>query len=234
MAFGSGSSFATDCSTRRKGSPAWPKLHKFGCLTLLHQHSSSKPTTQSGLSSARRISRSRRLFSFVQGIRRCDPMLGPLPAHPHTRQGGPDGLPAHWLLGEPLLEAYLCGHRQRPQAARLAELPGAPMKHLAQSLSPLLVEGSMNGMRAVGTPSQRLLEALLVEDVDGIAHRLRVTAEVAGDLVGVLAIGAFEQDLATAQGEGIRRTQSRLQGFALGVGQRTHEDRSFHGVEDNH
>jgi hypothetical protein len=70
------------------------------------------------------------------------------------------------------------------------------MKHLAQSLSPLLVEGSMNGARAVGTPSQRLLEALLVEDVDGVARRLRVTAEVAGDLVGVLAIGAGEQNLA--------------------------------------
>ena len=31
----------------------------------------------------------------------------------------------------------------------------------------------------------------------------RVTAEVVGDLVGVLAIGAFEQDLATAQSEGL-------------------------------
>jgi hypothetical protein len=124
-------------------------------------------------------------------------MLGPLPAHPHTRKRWPDGLPAHWLLGEPLLEAHLCGHLKRPQAALLAELPGAPMKHLAQSLRPLLVEGSMNGARgAVGTPSQCLLEALLVEDVDGVARRLRVTAEVAGDLVGVLAIGAGEQDLA--------------------------------------
>src|ERR671912_178146 len=69
MAFGSGSSFSTDCSTRRSGSPASPKLCKFGCLTLLHQHSSSKPTTQSTLSSARCISRSRRLFFFRRGGR---------------------------------------------------------------------------------------------------------------------------------------------------------------------
>jgi hypothetical protein len=32
---------------------------------------------------------------------------------------------------------------------------------------------------------------------------LRITAEVAGDLVGVLAIGTGEQNLATAQGEGL-------------------------------
>src|SRR5215211_4666578 len=49
------SSFSTDCSTRRSGSPASPKLCKVGCATLLHQHSSSKPTTQSTLSSARCI-----------------------------------------------------------------------------------------------------------------------------------------------------------------------------------
>src|SRR5215213_2875523 len=109
MAFGSGSSFATDCSTRRKGSPAWPKLRKFGCLTLLHQHSSSKPTTQSGLSSARCISwslASLAFFSFVQGIRRGNPVLGPLPANPHACQGGSDGLPADALLCESLLKAH--------------------------------------------------------------------------------------------------------------------------------
>ncbi len=69
------------------------------------------------------------------------------------------------------------------------------------------------------------MEALLVEFVDSVAHRLRVTAEVVGYLVGVVAIGAFEQDLATAQGEGIRLAQSRLQGFALGVAEGTHVDR---------
>ena len=78
------------------------------------------------------------------------------------------------------------------------------MKHLAQSLGTLLVDGSMNGVGAVRTPSQRLGKALLVEDVDSVAHRLRVRAEVAGDLVGVLSISTGEQDLATTQGEGIR------------------------------
>src|SRR5215207_5574000 len=174
------------------------------------------------------------LFSFVQGIRRGNPVLGPLPANPHARQGGSDGLPRYPLLCESLLKAHLRCHGKRPQAAWLAELPGAPVKHLAQSLGPLLIEGPMNGVRAVRTPSQRLLETLLVEDVDGVAHGLRVTAEVASDLVGVLSIGAFEQDLAAAQSEGIRRAQSRLQGLALGVTQRTHEDWWFHSVQDNH
>ena len=89
-------------------------------------------------------------------------------------------------------------------------------------------------MRAVRTPSERLLEALLVELMDGIACRLRIAAEVADDLIGVVAIGAGEQDLSTAKGEGIRRRQSRLERLALGVAQGTHVDRSFHRVEDNH
>jgi hypothetical protein len=95
-------------------------------------------------------------------------------------------------------------------------------------------EGPMDGVRAVRASSECLGETLLVELVDGVAHGLRITTEVGGDLVGVLASVAGEQDLATTQGEGIRRTQTRLQGLTLGVTQSTHEDRSFHSVEDNH
>ena len=140
-------------------------------------------------------------------------MLGPLPANPHARQGGSNGLPAYAFLCESFLKAHLCGHLHRPQAALLAELPGAPMKHLAQSISPLLIEGLMNGVRAVRIPSQRLGKALLVEDVDSVAHRLRVTAEVAGYLVGVLAISAGEQDLAErrkVKASGERNPASRV------------------------
>jgi hypothetical protein len=113
-------------------------------------------------------------------------VLGPSPANPHTRQGSPDSLSTHPLFGEPLLETHFSSHLHRPQAALLAELPGAPMEHLAQSLGPFGIEGPMNGERAVRASSERLGKALLVELVDGIARGLRVTAEVAGDLVGVL------------------------------------------------
>jgi hypothetical protein len=62
---------------------------------LLLQHSSRKPTAQSsGSPAAALISRSRLLFSFVQGIGGGDPAFGPLPAHSEeARQGGPDSLP---------------------------------------------------------------------------------------------------------------------------------------------
>jgi len=81
---------------------------------------------------------------------------------------------------------------------------------------------------------KRFREPLLVEGMDGVARRLRIAAQLVSDLVGVFAPLAGEQDLATAQGEGIRRTQACLQGLALGVGQGTHEDRSFHAMEDSH
>lgn len=108
------------------------------------------------------------------------------------------------------------------------------MEHLAQSLHTLLIEGPMNGVWTVRASSERLFETLLVELVDGVACCLGVTAEVAGDLVGVVAIGTCEQSLATAQGEGVWRAQSRLQEFTLGVAQGTHVYGSFHGVKDNH
>lgn len=74
----------------------------------------------------------------------------------------------------------------------------------------------MNSVRAVGTLSKRFLETLLVELVDGVACCLRIAAEVAGDLIGVVTtISAGKQDLATAQNDGIRRAQARLQGLAL-------------------
>src|SRR5215218_8711673 len=64
MAFGSGSSLATDCSTKRRGSPASLQLLRAGRASCLHQVSSRKPTTQPRRPSARRINRSRRLFFF--------------------------------------------------------------------------------------------------------------------------------------------------------------------------
>src|ERR671920_693992 len=66
MAFGSGSSFATDRWTRRKGSPSSLQALSVGSAKRLHQHSSSKPTAQVlGFSAATSISRSLLLF-FVR------------------------------------------------------------------------------------------------------------------------------------------------------------------------
>ena len=113
MAFGSGSSLATYCWTRRKGCfPSSAQLLKVGKASRLHQHSSQKPTAHSGSASATLISRSRRLFSFVEGIGGGDPPLGSLPAHSSekARQSSQDGLPRDSPLDEPLLEAHLCCH----------------------------------------------------------------------------------------------------------------------------
>ncbi|GAB3383601.1 hypothetical protein GCM10027514_23740 [Azotobacter armeniacus] len=49
----------------------------------------------------------------------------------------------------------------------------------------------------------------------GVAQRLRGTAEQAGDFCGDLAVGAGQQDLAALQGEGLTGTQTDLQGLPL-------------------
>src|SRR5215216_8188843 len=71
MAFGSGSSFATDRWMRRGGLPSSAQASSVGRATWLHQHSSKKPTAHSGSAPATSISRalaSLAFFSFVQGI----------------------------------------------------------------------------------------------------------------------------------------------------------------------
>jgi hypothetical protein len=91
----------------------------------------------------------------------------------------------------------------------------------------------MNGVRMLRSRLKGLRQSLLVEGVDGVACGLPIAAQLASYLVGVLASVAGEKDLATAQGEGIRRAQACLQRLALGVAKGTHEDWSFHAMEDN-
>src|SRR5215212_4686531 len=45
-------------------------------------------------------------FAFVQGVGRGDPVLGPLPAYPHTRKRRSDSLPANALFRESLLKTH--------------------------------------------------------------------------------------------------------------------------------
>jgi hypothetical protein len=91
----------------------------------------------------------------------------------------------------------------------------------------------MNGVRMFGARLEGLGKPFVVEGVDGVAGGLRIAAQLVSYLVGIFAPVTGEQDLATAQGEGIRRTQACLQGLTLGVAQWTHKDWSFHALEDN-
>src|SRR5215216_2710225 len=236
MALGSGSSFSTDCSMRRRGSPASHQLLRAGLASRLHQVSSKKPTTHSGRPSDRRINRSLAslaFFSLVLRIWGSDPALGPLPAHSQARQCSPDGLAGYLLLREALFEAHLCSEIQRPHTRVFAELPGFVVQKLPQGLGLLgILEGPMNGMRTFRALPKYLRKSLLVEGVYGVAGSLRIASQLVSDLAGIFASGAGEQDLAAAQGEGIRRTQACLQGLALGVTQGMHKDRSFHTSED--
>src|SRR5215218_5361132 len=203
MALGSGSSLATDRWIMRGGSPFSEKLLRVGSATRLHQHSSWKPTAHSGFPSATSISRSRRLFSFVEGIGGGDPPLGPLPAYPEqARKSGPDGLPRDPPLGEPLLEGDLRRHLQSPQAPPAAELPRRAVEQPPQGFGALLVEGVPCALRTRGLGRQSG-KATLVEVVDGIARRLRAAPQRAGYPRGAFAPVAGEDDLGAAHDESV-------------------------------
>jgi hypothetical protein len=230
MAFGSGSSLATDRWIRRRGSPSSAQLlKKVGNATRLHQHSSRKPTAQdSGLASATSISQSRRLFSFVQQVGRGDPPLGPHPSHPEQpRKRCPDSLPGNPLSCEPLLKARLRRHLQGPQARVVSELPRGAVEHLPQSLGALFVESGVDalGARRSGRES---VESALVEGVYSVPDRLRAASQAPGDLRGRKPAGARQDYLASAHHEGVFGAQSRFEGLALLFRKRTNEYRRFH------
>src|ERR671913_2395408 len=121
---------------RRKGFPCSLQLFKVGRASRLHQHSSKKPTVQvSGLASATSISRSRRLFSFIQGLGRGDPAFGPHPPDSQkARERSPNGLPRDRPFNEPLLKGNLCRHLQSPEATLTAKLPRRAVQQFPQAL----------------------------------------------------------------------------------------------------
>src|SRR5215218_9626337 len=70
MAFGSGSSLASDRWMRRRGLPSSAQLFNVGNASLLHQHSSQKPTAHvSGLAFATLINRSLAKLAFFLSYR---------------------------------------------------------------------------------------------------------------------------------------------------------------------
>src|SRR5215208_5513530 len=209
MAFGSGSSFATDRWMRRGGLPSSAQAFSVGSAKRLHQHSSQKPTAHSGSAPATSISRSLAklaFFSFVQGVCRGDPPLRPHP--PHTKeaqQGGPDGLPGDTLRGESLLEGDIGDHLQSPKARLAPEHPRRAVEHLPECPGSLPVEGA-----------------------DGVPDRLRGAPEASGYLQGRLSAGARQKDLAAAHHEGIFGAQPGLDPFALLFRRFPNKDWRFH------
>src|SRR5215213_4432852 len=231
MAFGSGSSFATDRWMRRGGLPSSAQAFSVGSAKRLHQHSSQKPTAHSGSAPATSISRSLAklaFFSFVQGVCRGDPPLRPHP--PHTKeaqQGGPDGLPGDTLRGESLLEGDIGDHLQSPKARLAPELPRRAVEHLPECLGALLVEGGVYPIWARRARGEGV-QAPLVEGADGVPDRLRGAPEASGYLRGRLTAGAGQKDLAAAHHEGIFGAQSCFQTFALPFRRFPDKDWRFH------
>jgi hypothetical protein len=88
------------------------------------------------------------------------------------------------------------------------------VQHLPQGLSLLsILEGSMNGVRMLRSRLEGIRQSLLVESVDGVACGLRIAAQLVSYLVGVLAPGAGEKDLAErrkVKASGERKPASRV------------------------
>src|SRR5215204_2054864 len=110
MAFGSGSSLATDRWMRRGGLPSSAQALSVGRATRLHQHSSKKPTAHSGSAPATSISRSLAKLAFFFRRRGRGRLSTASPASSEPRAGAkasPAPSPRDALFGESLFEGRL-------------------------------------------------------------------------------------------------------------------------------
>src|SRR5215218_640809 len=153
MALGSGSSFSTDCWTRRRDSPF--ALQSYAArakpaYSTKSRHRNPLPRSRDDRLPSSSTGRAA-FFSLVLRIGAGYPAFGPLPAHSQPRQGGPDGLARDPLFGEPFFEADLGSHLQSPKATLFAELARILVKHLPQSLGLLRIESPVNSMRMLRT-----------------------------------------------------------------------------------
>jgi hypothetical protein len=100
-----------------------------------------------------------------------------------------------------------------PLAAGIVDLGAGrlrPMRLRAQAVGPLGGEGA-----------------------DGIADALRGAAEALGDLRRPQAVGAGQEHLAAAQGEGVGGAEAGAQGGPLVIGQRSDEQGRVHPADDD-
>jgi hypothetical protein len=146
---GSAASFATACSPSRRGWLGSTHLGRAGGARRLHPTSSWKPRPQVGGLAARRIRRSRPLFSGGGGVRAGDPALRALPADPEPLARHPDGLVAHPLGGQPLLEADFGGELERPPTRRLANGTRALVQEGAEACCAGRVDGGPDDLGPV-------------------------------------------------------------------------------------
>ncbi len=150
-----GSPHATACSTSRRGCPGAVAQGAPGATrgTLRsHQTSSSKPSAQFGWVCARRIRRSRILFSGVRRVGAGDSGLGPLPADAEAGQGGADGHARDPGRSQPFGVRGRGRQLQRPETGRVAEVAGGAVEQVAQARGRGRVERRGTGCGAVWSP----------------------------------------------------------------------------------
>jgi hypothetical protein len=142
-------------------------------------------------------------------------VFGPLPGHAQTANGQADGVQAQHA-GRPAPGVADLGHQaQCPGTAGLAEGSGALVQQMTQGLVEGRVEDRSGAVGARGLLLQGV-QPFGREGVDDVADRGGGAAERPGDAGRRLTVGAGQQGLATAQGEGIRRAQPLLEVRANG------------------
>jgi len=157
-------------------------------------------------------------------------LFRPLPTHAEPGERDPDRLARDPLIGDPLGEAHLRCQIERPEAGRLVEGAWRLVQEDAQPFGSHRIKGDdpvgAGRSLAQGVPPPP------VEGMDRVADGLVVAAQVRGDLRSALAARGGEEDLATAEGEGIGRAESDRQCLAFGIHQRADEDRRSHAPQD--
>jgi len=159
-------------------------------------------------------------FSQIIRVRAANPVLGSLPAFPQLLESLADGLDAHLMGTQPLLEAHLSCQFQSPEAGGLVEGARALVQYLPESLPGCLVEDGLCAFGAGGEFIQAS-QSLAVKGMNEVTDCLGGTSHAVSNLGRALSLAAGKEDLATAQDKAIGGAQASLELLLLLLSQLT-------------
>ena len=119
---------------------------------------------------------------------------------------------------QPLLEGDIGQQVQCPGAAGFAEAPRGLVQEALERIGLGRVEDRL-GILGTAFLFAQAVGALVLEGVDGVAHRADGAAELCGDVGWSLPVGAGQQDLGPPQRERLAAPQPGLECVTLRIGE---------------
>lgn len=162
-------------------------------------------------------------FSGVLRVGADDPVFGSPPTLAQSFQGDSDGLDADLVGTQALLQTYLGGQLQGPQAGGVTEVTRTLVEQLTQGCRSGFIENGSEGFGTAGI-SGKAGQANVMKGANHIAYGLARSTYHHGDLPWGLSLVGGQKDLAATHHEAVDGAQTLLKFLMLFLAQDSNKD----------